>query len=155
VTTEDTIQHLNQLTETCKDGELGYRTAATSVHNTELASVFSEYSKQRGQFVRALEREVERLNGTADQSGTLGATLFRGWMHLKSALTGGDGGAIVAACESGEEVAVGAYEMVVNSDITGVARVLVEKQARQIGEAHAHMLRLKVETSGADFPKNE
>ena len=155
VSNEDTIRELNQLTETCKDGELGYRTAAESVHNTELASVFSEYSKQRGQFVRELEREVERLDGAADPSGTLGATLFRGWIHLKAALTGGDGGAIVAACESGEEVAVGAYEIVVNSDITGAARVLVEKQARQIGEAHAHMLRLKVETSAVDFQKNE
>ena len=71
---------------------------------------------------------MERLGGTADEAGTLGATLFRGWIHLKAALTGGDGGAIVAACESGEEVAVGAYEIVVNSDITGAARVLVEKQ---------------------------
>jgi uncharacterized protein (TIGR02284 family) len=155
VSNEETIQQLNQLSETCKDGELGYRAAAESVHNTELASVFSQYSKQRGQFVGELEREVERLGGTADESGTLGATLFRGWIHLKGALTGGDGGAIVAACESGEEVGVGAYEMVVHSDITGAARVLVEKQARQIGEAHAHMLRLKVETGAADFQKNE
>ena len=155
VSTEDTIQQLNQLTETCKDGELGYRTAAESVHNTELIGVFSEYSKQRGEFVRALEKEVVRLGGRADESGTLGATLFRGWIHLKGALAGGGGGAIVAACESGEEVAVGAYEIVVNSNITGGARVLVEKQARQIGEAHAHMLRLKVETGTADFQKNE
>ena len=155
VSNEDIIRELNQLTETCKDGELGYRTAAESVHNTELASVLSDYSKQRGQFVAALEREVERLGGRADESGTLGATLFRGWIHLKAALTGGDGGAIAAACESGEEVAVGAYEIVVNSDMTGPARVLVEKQARQIGEAHAHMLRLKLETRTADFQKNE
>ena len=114
VSNEDITRELNQLTETCKDGELGYRTAAESVHNSELASVFSEYSKQRGRFVAALQREVERLGGTADESGTLGASVFRGWIHLKAALTGGDGGAIVAACESGEEVAVGAYEMVVN-----------------------------------------
>ena len=150
VSNEDITRELNQLTETCKDGELGYLTAAESVHNSELASVFSEYSKQRRQFVRELEREVQR-SGKADEAGTLGGTLFRGWIHLKAALTGGDGGAIVAACESGEEVAVGAYEMAVNSDSTGPARVLVEKQARQVGEAHAHMLRLKVETSAADF----
>jgi uncharacterized protein (TIGR02284 family) len=139
VSNEETIEHLNRLIETCRDGELGYRTAAENVHNTELASVFSEYSKQRGQFIRALQSEVERLGGTAVQSGTAGATLFRGWIHLKAALSGGDGGAIAAACESGEEVAVGAYEMVVNSDVTGPARVLVEKQARQVGGgARAH-----------------
>ena len=154
VSNEDTIEHLNHLIETCRDGELGYRTAAENVHNTELASVFSEYSKQRGEFVRALQNEVERLGGTAVESGTVGATVFRGWIHLKGALSGGDGGAIVAACESGEEVAVGAYELAVNGDITGPARLLVEKQARQVGEAHAHMLRLKLETSAVDFQKN-
>jgi uncharacterized protein (TIGR02284 family) len=155
VTTEDTIQRLNDLTETCKDGQLGYGTAAENARNTELESVFSDYAKQRGQFVRALQTEVERLGGTAADSGTLSATLFRGWINLKSALSGGDGGAIVAACESGEEVALGAFELVLSEDITGHSRSLVEKQGRQIREAHAHMLRLKAETSGAAFQKND
>jgi uncharacterized protein (TIGR02284 family) len=155
VTTEETIQHLNDLTETCKDGELGYRTAAENARNTQLESVFSDYSKQRSQFARALRNEVERLGGESADSGTLTATVFRGWINLKSALSGGDGGAIIAACESGEEVAVGAFELVMNLDITGQTKSLVEKQGRQIKEAHAHMLRLKAETSGADFQKND
>jgi uncharacterized protein (TIGR02284 family) len=154
VTKEETIQELNKLIETCKDGELGYRAAAESVHNTELASVLGDYAKQRGLFVRALQGEVERLGGKPEERGTAGAAVFRGWIHLKAALSGGDGGAIAAACESGEEVAVGAFEVAVEGDMTGPARVLVEKQARQVGEAHAHMLRLKVETSAADFQKN-
>jgi uncharacterized protein (TIGR02284 family) len=155
VTTEDTIRHLNDLTETCKDGELGYRTAAAHVRNTELETVFSDYAKQRGQFVRALQTEVERLGGTSTDSGTPTATVFRGWIDLKSALTGGNGGAIVAACETGEEAALGAFELVMRLDITGQTRSLVEKQSRQIKEALAHMLRLKAETSGTDFQKND
>ena len=155
VTTEDTIRHLNDLTETCKDGELGYLTAAEDARNTQLASVFSDYSKQRGQFAHALQTEVERLGGKSTDSGTLTATVFRGWINVKSALTGGDGGAIIAACESGEEVAVGAFELVANMDITGPAKLLVEKQGRQIQEAHAHLLRLLAETSRADFQNND
>jgi uncharacterized protein (TIGR02284 family) len=155
MTTEDTIRHLNDLTETCKDGELGYRTAAESTSNTQLESVFSDYAKQRGQFARALQAEVERLGGKSTDAGTLTATVFRGWIHLKSVLSGGDGGAIVAACESGDEVAVGAFELVTNMDMTGQTQSLVEKQSRQIKEAHAHMLRLKAETGGAEFPKND
>src|SRR5271169_6497355 len=105
MTTEDTIEHLNGLTETCKDGELGYRTAAANARNTQLESVFTDYSKQRGHFARALQGEVERLGGTSTDSGTPTATVFRGWIHLKSALSGNDGGAIIAACETGEETA--------------------------------------------------
>jgi len=155
VTIEDTIQELNDLTETCRDGELGYRTAAANARNTQLESVFTDYSKQRGHFARALQVEVERLGGTPTDSGTSTATVFRGWINLKSALSGGDGGALIAACETGEETAVGAFELVANMDLTGLTKTLVEKQGHQVKEAHAHMLRLKAEASGAHFQKND
>ena len=155
MTTEDTIQTLNDLTETCKDGELGYQTAAENTRNTQLESVFRDYSKQRSQFARALQTEVQRLGGTSTDSGTLSATVFRGWIKLKSAVSGGDGGSIVAACESGEEVAVGAFEQVTKLDITGQTRTLVEKLSSQVKEAHAHILRLKSEAASADFQKND
>lgn len=61
MTTEETIAELNGLIKTCKDGELGYSTAAADVRNTELESVFTEYAKQRGQFARHLQAEVEGL----------------------------------------------------------------------------------------------
>jgi uncharacterized protein (TIGR02284 family) len=155
VNTEDTIRNLNDLTETCRDGAAGYETAAENARNTQLESVFRDYAKQRDHFARALQAEVEHLGGKPVNAGTMSASVFRGWIHLKSALSGGDGGAIVAACESGEEVAVGAFAVVTESDITGPARTLVEKQARQIQEALAHMLRLKAEMSGAAFQKND
>jgi len=60
MTTEDTVVELNILIKTCKDGELSYRTAATDVRNTKLETVFTEYAKQRGQFARKLQAEVER-----------------------------------------------------------------------------------------------
>lgn len=155
MTTQDTIHHLNDLTETCKDGELGYRTAAENVRNTQLESVFSYYSKQRGQFVRALQVEVKRLGGESSDSGTPTATVFRGWIRLKSALTGGDGGAIVAACESGEETAVGAFALVNSLDLTGETKSLVEKQGGQVKEALAHIVRLKAEAGTANFQTND
>jgi len=155
MTTEDTIRHLNDLTETCKDGEFGYTTAATNARNTQLESVFSDYAKQRGRFARALQIEVERLGGKSAGFGTLTGTLFRGWITLKSTLSGRDGGSIVAACESGEEVALGAFERVMHLDFTGHTKSLVAKQGRQIKEAYAHILRLKAEVSHAAFQKTE
>jgi len=155
MTTEDTIRHLNELVETCKDGEFGYHTAAENARNTQLESVFSDYSKQRARFARALQTEVGRLGGKPVDSGTPTGTLFRGWINLRSTLSSGDGGAIVAACESGEEVALGAFERVMDMDITGKTKSLVERQGQQIKEAHAHILRLKAEANGAAFQKND
>lgn len=156
MTREDTIAELNGLIKTCKDGELGYRTAATDVRNTELETVFSEYAKQRGQFARNLQAEVERLGGDPENSGSITGTLLRSWMDLKSALSSGNGAAIIATCETGEEAAVAAFEWVVNLDITGQTRLLVEKQCKSIKEARARLLRLKAEeATGATFQKND
>jgi uncharacterized protein (TIGR02284 family) len=155
VTTDDTILCLNDLTETCKDGERGYRTAAEHVRNTQLRTVFSDYAKQRGEFARHLQAEVERLGGHPTDSGTMTAALHRGWMDLKSALSGGDSAAILAACETGEDAAAAAFERVVDMELTGQTKSLVEKQWQKIKEAHTHVLRLKEEAAGSDFPKNE
>jgi len=156
MTTAETIVELNVLVKVCKDGELGYRAAAADVRNTELETVFAVYSKQRGQFARKLQAEVTRLGGTSQVAGSMTATLLRGWMDVKSALTSGSGAAIIATCENGEEVAVAAFDWVVNLDIKGPTKALVERQGKTIKEAHARLLRLKVEEAGeAKFQKND
>jgi len=156
VTTADTITELNGLIRTCKDGESGYASAAADVPNTELESVFTKYAKQRGHFADELQAEVARLGGKPGDSGTIGGTLLRAWMDVKSALTSGSGAAVIATCETGEEVAVAAFNWVVNLDISGQTRSLVEKQGKSIKEALARLQRLKTEhAAGTNFQKND
>jgi uncharacterized protein (TIGR02284 family) len=153
---EETIDLLTELIYVCKDGEHGYRTAAEDVRNSQLQSVFSEYAKQRSSCARQLQAEVERLGGTATDSGTLTAAMHRGWMDLKAALSGGNGGAIIAACETGEDYALAAFERVVNAGITGESLSIVEKQRGKIKEAHTRLVRLKHEIArGTEFQQNE
>jgi uncharacterized protein (TIGR02284 family) len=82
--------------------------------------------------------------------------VHRGWIDLKAALSGGDGGAIVAACETGEDHTLAAFERVVNVGITGESLTIVEKQYGKIKEAHTRLVRPKNEMSrGAEFQQNE
>jgi uncharacterized protein (TIGR02284 family) len=156
MTKEETIDLLNELIHVCKDGEHGYRTAAEDVRNSQLQSVFSDYAKQRGSCARQLQAEVERLGGVGADSGTLTAAVHRGWIDLKAALSGGDGGAIIAACETGEDYTLAAFERVVNAGITGESLSIVEKQSGKIKEAHTRLVRLKDEIArGAEFQQNE
>ncbi len=145
VTTEEAIHHLNDLTAVAHDGAEGYLNAAEHVNNMHFQTVFEEYAKQRTGFVHELQAEVRRLGGEPIDSGTLGASVHRGWLDLKSALTGGSAAAIVAACETGEDSAQAAYERVVNIDISGETRTLVEKQWHKIQEAHQRLINLKHE----------
>jgi uncharacterized protein (TIGR02284 family) len=155
VTIEDTIAHLNRLIATCREGEQGYRTAASHVRNTQLHSIFEDYEKQRAHFARQLQEEVERLGGDAHASGAVAPAIYRGWIDVKSALSGGSGGAIVAACETGEEAAVAAYQRVLDMDITGETRSLVSLQYQRVKEAHEHMLRLRESTPIAGVTRGE
>lgn len=161
MTNEEQVQHLQDLIAVAKDGELGYRNAAAHVSEPHLATIFEKYATERAGFVRDLQAEVARLAGApgngapgtrderrdenGDASGTLTGSIFRGWIDVKSAVTGGGPAALVAACETGDDSAQAAYERVVNSDISGQTRALVESQWHKIQEAHQRMLHLKAE----------
>lgn len=155
MTTEDTIAHLNQLIEASKNGELGYTTAAEHVNNTQLKSVFQEYARQRARFVQQLQIEAARLGGAAVVSSSFPAALHRGWIDVKSALSGGDGSALVNACETGEAAALAAYQRALDLDISGEIRTLIDQQYRKIQEAHNHLLHLKEAGATQSYPKTE
>jgi len=157
MTRDETLDLLNELVRISKDGEQGYLTAAENIHNSELETMFRGYAKQRAEFARELQAEVERLDGKPAESGNLGGAVHRGWMNLKAGLSGGDPGALIAACESGEDSALAAYDRAANATtITGKPKALIDKQFQQVKETHTRLARLRREIEdGTVFPKNK
>ena len=152
---EDVRAHLNDLIGVSRDGEEGYRHAAAHVSNSELRSLFEASARQRAGFVRELQQELERLGGATTDTGTFAGAVNRGWLDVKSAITGGSAGAVVGACETGDDSAAAAYERFVNTDISGQTRTLVEKQWHAIVEAHRHLIKLKEEiATGSRYADN-
>jgi len=95
MTKAEQLEHLQELVTVAKDSELGYQTAAEHVDNPHLANVFSEYARQRAGFVEELTLEAARISGDVPAgNGTVKGAVFRGWVNLKSALTGGSGGSL-------------------------------------------------------------
>src|SRR4051794_35979587 len=86
--TNEFISTMNDLIETCKDGEQGFRDAADAVTRTDLRSLFNEYARQRSQFASELQVQVSRIGGDPEKSGSVSGSLHRGWINLKSAITG-------------------------------------------------------------------
>jgi len=133
---EATIRVLNKLIEVCMDGELGYRTAADHLRDSKLRIILTDYAIRRAQFAAELGAEVERLGGRPSHSGSMTASLHRGWIALKAAVLGGDQKAIIAACETGEAAAAISYEAAVNSKkVLNESRPIIEKQRRAIDQA--------------------
>ena len=111
MTNTDTTSILNDLIETLKDGQEGFRAAAAEVESTELKTLFSEYSLQRSKFAGELQALAHSLGEKEPATtGSMSAKLHRGWMDLKSVLTSKDEHAILAECERGEDAAVAQYE---------------------------------------------
>ncbi len=156
MTHDDTIDQLNHLAHINKDAEAGFRTAAENVKNSELETLFSGYAKQHAKFAAELREEIERLGGSFSDSGTLGGALHRGWMDVKSALSGDSAAAILTSCQSGEESAEVAYVEAADINPSGQTHTLIEKHRQQIKEFLTRLARLVEETKdGVDFQRNE
>jgi uncharacterized protein (TIGR02284 family) len=133
----DTISTLNSLIETCKDGELGFKTAADGLQSADVKAKFLEYSRQRAEMARELQAEVRRLGGDPEKSGSMSGTMHRGWLDIKSAVTGKDDHAIIAEAERGEDVAKAAYENALKeSSLDTSSRSIVQQQSTKVRQAH-------------------
>ncbi|MEP6571979.1 MAG: PA2169 family four-helix-bundle protein [Gemmatimonadota bacterium] len=144
--TKDVISTLNNLIETCRDGQEGFMHAAEQTKSPELQSLFDNFARQRSQFVNDLQVEVRRLGGDPEQHGSAGGSLHRGWIDLKAKITGRDEHAIVAECERGEDAAVRNYEEALEEDLPDDLLPVVERQYMQIVQAHDRIRALETTT---------
>ncbi len=147
-TNDDVISTLNNLIETCKDGQNGFQTAADGVKNAELKTLFSTYAQQRAKFAGDLQSEVRRLGGDPEKSGSVAATLHRGWINIKSTVTGEDESAVLAECERGEDSAVSNYQDALAANLPANVQDVVQRQLTQIKDAHDRIRSLE-QASGA------
>ncbi|MCA1632785.1 MAG: PA2169 family four-helix-bundle protein [Acidobacteria bacterium] len=146
---EEVISTLNNLIETCRDGQNGFQTAAEGVEVSTLKTLFLGYSQQRARFVGELQDEVRRLGGDPENAGSVAATLHRGWINLKSAVTGKDDDAVVAECERGEDSAVANYRDALSTDLPANIRSVVERQSGEVKQAHDRIRSLEKKSNGA------
>lgn len=146
--TNDFISTLNNLIETCKDGEQGFRKAAESVKRSDLQTLFNEFASERSQFASELQMEVTRLGGDAEKSGSVSGALHRGWIDVKSAVTSKDDHTVLEEAERGEDSAVKNYRDALAEDLPSDLRSIVERQYQKVQQAHNHIRSLRDNMEG-------
>jgi uncharacterized protein (TIGR02284 family) len=145
--TSTVISTLNSLIETLKDGQEGFRQAAEAVKDSQLKTLFGEYSLQRAKFAGELQNHVIQLGESEPEktSSTAGA-LHRAWINLKSAVTAQDDHAILAECERGEDSAVAEYKKAMDTEqshLSAPIRDTVSRQYQDVKAAHDHIKALR------------
>lgn len=132
----DVISTLNGLIETCKDGQNGFTTAAEGVERSELKTVFDEFSRQRSEFAGVLQGLVRSLGGDPETGGSMSAAIHRGWVDIKSLVTGRDEEAILNECERGEDYAKEAYTNALQTTLPANIADVVGQQSQAVLAAH-------------------
>ena len=150
--TVDIRSTLNDLIETLKDGEEGFRTSAEKVKDFSVRSQFQKFASQRARFAAELHSEVARTGGEPETSGSTSGAIHRGWIGLKSALTGNDDHSILAEAERGEDSAVKNYRDALAKDLPLDIRSLIDRQYREVLQTHNTVKALRDEESNTRTP---
>jgi uncharacterized protein (TIGR02284 family) len=140
---------LEDLIETCKDGQKGYQDAASHVKRSDLKTFFDQQSLERSSFAGELEAELIHL-GKPDKkvSGSVGGTLHRAWIDTKVSLGAGDH-SILESVEAGEDSAKESYQKAVTSDLPENVAQIVRRQASAVQKAHDKVKSLRDATKAA------
>lgn len=146
---KETISTINDLIETLKDGQEGFRQAAEAVGDSELKSLFNECSLQRAGFVGELQSQAVTLGESKpEDSGSTAGALHRTWINLKGAIAKHDDHAILAECERGEDSAVHEYQEALDDEgLTGPVREIISRQYEKVKDVHDRIKQLRDATA--------
>jgi uncharacterized protein (TIGR02284 family) len=130
---------LNNLIETCRDAEQGFRTASEHVRDPYVRALFREMSTRHASFAAALLPHAQRLGGNAPSEGTHGGALHRNWIELKSKLAGNADGPVIAEAQRGARYTVNTFWTAMEGMLPPDARELVEQQYADIRTAQVRI----------------
>jgi uncharacterized protein (TIGR02284 family) len=145
----DAISVVENLIETSKDGEKGYRDAAEHAKRPDLKSYFNEQSAERGRFAQELQAELAKL-GKPDKkvSGSASGAIHRAWLDTKAALGGGDK-SILESVEAGEDNSKDTYKKALTGNLPDSLQQIVRRQADSVQRAHDKVKMLRDEAKAA------
>jgi uncharacterized protein (TIGR02284 family) len=145
---KEVVSTLNDLIETCKDGEEGFRVCAQDISDAEMKDYFINRSQRCSTAAAELQDVVEELGGTPETTSSVSAALHRRWVDIKSAVTGKDDEAILNECERGEDVAKKSYENALAKDLPAEVRALVERQYQGVMQNHDQVKGMRNQVRG-------
>jgi uncharacterized protein (TIGR02284 family) len=142
-TNDEVISTLNGLIETCRDGQEGFKQAAEGVERADIKTLFYEFGQQRATFVGELQDVVRTLGGDPENSGSFAGALHRGWLNIKSVVSGRDEALILDECERGEDSAKSSYKSALETALPAYVAQLVQDQYTAILSAHDRIKALR------------
>jgi uncharacterized protein (TIGR02284 family) len=140
---DDVISVLNNLIETCKDGEYGFRTCAEHATAQDLKSLFMNRASDCQRGASELQGLVARLGGTPDTTSSATGTLHRGWVSVVGTLTGYSDKTMLEECERGEDAALARYRDALKEPLPAEIQSVVQTQYEGVKRNHDQIRTLR------------
>jgi len=140
----DVVDVLEDLLESCRDGEYGFQTSAEHAKSSDIQTLLMRHARECGAAAAELEREITARGGKPPKGGTVAGALHRGWVSVRTALTSRDDKAVLEECERGEDTAVARYRKALKQDgLPADVRALIERQAQGAQRNHDEVKALR------------
>ncbi len=135
---DDIISTLNDLIETSKDGEKGFKVCAedASGRHPQIKAMLAERGRECALAASELQELVRNQGGDPETSSSVSGALHRAWTNIRTAITGKDDETVLNECERGEDVAVKAYRKALEKDLPTHVRLVVERQYQGVLRNH-------------------
>ncbi len=147
--TEHSVDVLNQLLETARDGEKGFNEAAESTDNPDLRATLQGFAAQRAAFVTELTQLIQSVGGDPHDTGHIAGAVHRGWMNVKEAFSKREDKAILEECERGEDYAKKSFTEALDEPLPENIRTVVQRMASEVKLAHDRVRGLRDRAKGS------
>ena len=140
---DDVISTLNDLLESCRDGEYGFSTSAEHTETQDLKTLLMRHAQECRTAGQELQALIRQLGGEPDEGGSMSGALHRGWVSVRGVLSGHSDQAMLDECERGEDAAVASYRKALKQDLPPAIRNVVDKQAQGAQKNHDEIKALR------------
>lgn len=151
---EKSIAILNDLIRINNDRIEGYTKAAEELSKPgydNARPMFLERTNESNVFVNELTIAVSRLGGEPAENTTASGKLYRTWMDLKTAFTGGSVKSVFELCEFGEDAALKAYDEALEDETLWSEEIfnMLTRQRQMVRESHDAVKRYREQVKAA------
>lgn len=140
---DDVIENLNDLLESCRDGEYGFRECAEHTKAQDIKTLLLRHADECRAAGLELQTLIRQLGGKPDEGGSVSGALHRGWVSVRATLSALSDQAMLNECERGEDAAVARYRKALKRNFPAGIRAVVERQAQGAQRNHDQVKALR------------
>ncbi len=138
------VKIVNDLLETCRDGQYGFNACAEHVRSAEIRKVFARRATDCETAAQELQELVRQYGGTPDEGGSAGGVLHRGWVAVLGTVSGNSDQRMLEEAERGEDHALARYRKALNQEgLPDEVRIPIERQMAGVKRNHDQIKALR------------